>query len=151
MFVTASPSVPKRLEPVVKRGFEYWNSVLGKTAFLATPGLELEPGETGTSWIILVGVESEYRKTSCAFTSLQWHTYNSCIFETWVKINPKCLDRKEAWLESLIRHEAGHALGLRHSDELFELMYPTLQDSLQHPVDASEGEIRAVRKLYGVK
>ncbi len=53
-------------------------------------------------------------------------------------------------LQTVIRHEVGHALGLNDSADFTALMSYKMESTMQHPVDANEKEIKAIRILYGL-
>jgi len=50
-----------------------------------------------------------------------------------------------AALETIVRHELGHALGLAHSTATEDLMYPIIKTNFPY---ISECDVSAMEKLY---
>ena len=48
-------------------------------------------------------------------------------------------------LETIVRHELGHALGLAHSTAPEDLMYPTIETNFPY---ISECDVDAIERLY---
>lgn len=149
-FVGASPSVPPRLRPMVRDSFLYWNEAVGKRFFVYTDDVDWEFDDKKYGGVIVVSVDPSYKRSSAANTNIRW-LGNGCMKDSFITVNPKSVDMTTDAFQTLMRHEVGHLLGLRHRDLFTELMSPTTDTTFWKPQNASEEEIRLVRELYGVK
>lgn len=157
-FVIADES-PEKLKEALKRGVLYWNEAIGHDIFFdfGDVGLTLD-GEYSSAFY-MVGVVSELplsRKNRamnshpCGRTAIKFNSVTGCISSAKIRISMMCAgDINE--FETMVRHEAGHVLGLSDTVDFTALMSGNIERTMQHPVDANEAEIKAVKKLYGLE
>lgn len=71
-----------------------------------------------------------------------------------VEMAPHLAGARTEWIDSIVRHELGHVLGLAHSIDRTSLMFsvwPTGEEhSSVHPIDLSESESGMLLELYGL-
>lgn len=136
----------------ISDGIEYWNDIAGKRVFMFVGVLDFETPEEGLPGIVVIDSSDEYTRTSCAHTTLRWDQETGCMTKVIVHLNQACLNRHEPnYIETLVRHELGHVMGLRHNLDKGGLMYPKLQDKATHPVNISNQEMQSFMELYGEK
>ena len=62
-----------------------------------------------------------------------------------IEMHPRLRDAPIAWVESIMRHELGHVLGLPHGDGVMRRHWPThVRRMIRHPIDATGRQIRAI-------
>jgi len=128
--------------------FDYWNDATGKTLFVdigADHGLEMSDATAGK--FLTVRFE-EFEGTANARAYYRT-ALNGCLVNVRIVVNPSGLDDTKL-LETVLRHEIGHALGLRDQRiDNSRLMYYSIDRTRQHPIDATDVEIEQVQRLYG--
>jgi len=149
-FAGVSPSIPIRLHASVRGAFEYWNEAIGKQIFLYVGEQPWEYDSEEYGGITIVSGEENYPRKSLAYASMEWMP-DGCIKIANIVVNPKAFDRDMASFNTLMRHEIGHLLGLRHRDLFTEIMNPKASITPREPQSASQEEIRLLKELYGVK
>lgn len=140
-----SKDVPKSHRAAIKRSFLYWNEVLGRKVYFSMGELDYASNEPAIFGLVIIN--ASYRDGGYAETLLKWNK-KSCIKSARIFIKPHSFNKDINVFETIMRHEAGHALGIRHSDIFTDLMWHKLEKTQQHPVDASDREIEVIRFLY---
>jgi hypothetical protein len=133
-------SVPSEYRPVIESAMKKWGQAAGKTLFQVVsqsyPGPD-KPRQDGLNVIYWLNTWDSNRSTEQGRTSVYW--LGNEIRETDIRINafnfdyyidePKSL--RDVHFESLIIHELGHVLGLKHRDEGQSVMGTYLAVSAQ--------------------
>jgi len=165
-----APDTPIELHQPIKDSADYWNSILGYEIFLYA-------GDVGTMLSKMAGdrkltaedysVDSKYlkgvlaiglvdhignrSKSKCGRLRGRFNSTSKCATKNSIIISRSC----EGWedvdsFETIVRHEMGHLLGLGDSADFTALMSRNIEPTMQHPVDANNIEIKAVRQLYNI-
>ena len=139
----------------IYKAFNYWNTVIERKVFINFGTIPWRVHSPYTRGFIPVSVLSRNDPwisdlESCGKTLLSYDI-NRCITSAKIAIVGECIKSLDR-LNSMVRHEIGHVLGLNNkSSHTPYLMNKNVERSVQHPVDASEEEIKAVRRLYGLE
>lgn len=130
-------SVPEQFIPVIESSFRVWEESAGKQLFYIAgiSGGPNEPRRDGVNTIYWMNTWESNRSQEQARTSVYWE--GDEIRESDMRINAKDftfydqvpVDGKDVHLESLIVHELGHVLGLKHQDGASSVMATYLQSS----------------------
>jgi hypothetical protein len=123
-------SFPAAMLPALQKAMARWDLVLGRTAFrIAQTGYQSSsPAQDGVNVMYWLKTWEANKTTEQARTSVYW--VGDQIKEADIRINSKnfnfYLDTATAGnsvhLESLLVHELGHVLGLKHRDEAGSVM-----------------------------
>lgn len=136
------PDVEEEHAQIIIDGFLYWNDALGTQVFSYAGRAKAERLE---QHILPVTTTDQYQPW-CGVTIYN-KLFNGCIFKNAIVLATSsekcCSDNK---FETVVRHEAGHALGLDHDDAEDALMYPAVQPKYPHPRPASEKELVDVQR-----
>jgi hypothetical protein len=137
----------------IKDGVLYWNDALGKETFLYGGHVNFGINDPFGGGFLAVGIVPDlpqYRNVyPCAITRMNVAT-NGCVMRVLIKIRKSCTSDPDV-LQTIVRHEVGHVLGLNNSSDFTTLMSCRLEETMQHPVDATEEEVKAVKQLYGLQ
>ena len=126
--------------------FDYFNKILGRRAFIHVGDLDYRRGDAEAGAFITVSVR-EINKNG-ASTNVKYR--EECITKADVEINSPSLNLTQDEIESIVRHEVGHILGMQHNPDLDSLMYRYVDMSLfgKHPKDLMDKEVKALRDYY---
>jgi hypothetical protein len=147
-----SYTVPEKYRSIVDSGMKYWNTTINKKFFVNIGTVNYSPIDTETNGFIVIGLlgdNSPLKNSACGASSIYFNQSTSCIGVAKIYINEKCLNLSPGMIETIVRHEAGHILGLGHSNIFTDIMWTKLEPTMQHPVDASKEEIERIYKIYG--
>lgn len=139
----------------IRDAFQYWNTVTGKDLFFDLGVVPWEINDPLTNGFIPVDVMSiddpwlsqHLKVRSCGALLRSPPNRTGCVGLAKIVAVAECVDSLEK-LNTILRHEIGHLLGLKDTPDFTKLMSVRVENTLQHPVDASKEEIDAVIKLY---
>ena len=144
VFYVIDDKVPERFYDDIHKGMTYWNNQLDHSIFIYG---NVQKDPESSSHILVIKSE-KLDKNKCAIAVIKsWE--DGCCLEMDIILSTQCFRRTNPEMETLIRHEAGHILGLNNSSNQRHLMYESVLMNLSHPVDAREEELEAVREIYG--
>ncbi len=89
------------------------------------------------------GITISYANIGGLMGSVYWEIDECRIIAAHILINPK-LVRTRATLQVVLLHELGHALGLLHTRDSQDVMYPVIYGNSR----LSDGDKAAMRGLY---
>lgn len=139
-------SIPAEMIPAIEAAIHVWELAEGRPLFRITNrNVEgpLSPRQDGTNVIYWMNTWEAEKASEQARTSVYW--VGDRIREADIRINDKKFDfyvteaakDKDIHLESLLVHELGHVLGMRHKDDAPSVMATylasnTLRDKLSN-------------------
>lgn len=128
---------PPSMLPALQRAISHWDQVLGRPSFriLQTGYQSSSPRQDGVNVIYWMNTWEPEKSTEQARTSVYW--IGDQIREADVRINDKNFNLylntptspSDVHLESLLLHELGHVLGLKHKDDNGSVMGTYLASS----------------------
>ena len=156
-FAIAEDSDP-RFEQLIKDSVLYWNVAIGYEVFVdyGHTGYTLQDPEAVA--VVMLGAVSDIESSDsnrqnnvmpCGRAS-QGVTIDGCVAKASVEINTGCTERTDI-LQTIVRHEMGHILGLRDDIDFTTLMSYKIEGTVQHPVDANVGEVLKIKQLYNLE
>jgi hypothetical protein len=122
----------------VKAGMAFWERWVGRTLFV----------EAYPAHLTFLNYTDTYYGRAGAITSSKWDA-NGCILSSVVLFMTP-LDYWPEWKSAhIIEHELGHTMGLDDVDNRFHIMYRNATGV--NAEEPSEGEIEALKRIYGKK
>ncbi|MEZ0393176.1 MAG: matrixin family metalloprotease [Pseudobdellovibrionaceae bacterium] len=123
-------SFPPQMLPALQAAIDHWQSVIGRPVFrIAQTGYQSSgPRQDGVNVIYWMQNWEAEKATEQARTSVYW--VGDQIREADVRLNNKNFNfylgqsgsSKDVHMESLLVHELGHVLGLKHKDDSQSVM-----------------------------
>jgi len=153
--VGISDDTPGKFHAPIVNAISYWEEATGVDGIFVYAGVvPFTIDSNYINGIVGIGVVSELKSSKpnthpCGRTYIAWDSHN-CIVKAKIRLNLECSGNMDEF-QTVIRHEIGHVLGLDDSVDFTALMSHALEPTMQHPVDANEEEIRAVKALYKLK
>ena len=143
-------NVPEEYRESIRKGFKYWNDEFQESIFFDFGDIDWSwgPQSTETDGFLAVGIVSDEDFPSpeaCAVASIR-HKYD-CYTVVKIFLRKRCMKDSEK-IQTIIRHEAGHVLGLAHFPARWSLMYSKALSNEFHPVSATSRELLEIWNLY---
>jgi hypothetical protein len=150
---TVPADTPEELHDIIIDEVEYWNRVMGKKIFYNTDNMGYSMGSTYLYGVYTIGTVPEltgssWRTKTCGKT--KYDHRNNCFISVRTEIDIKCTEDPNL-LRTIVRHEVGHALGLCDRTDITGIMRSSVSKTEHHPLDVTEDEIEALKKLYTKK
>lgn len=147
---TIPSDTPKELHDIIKTEVEYWNKVIGKKVFYNTDNMGYTIDSSYLYGVYVIGTvpkltDSSWRTKTCGRTKYDYR--DNCFISAHTEIDIRCTVDTNL-LQTIIRHEVGHALGLRDRIDISGVMRGTINKTEHHPIEATKSEIEALKKLY---
>ncbi len=123
--VSFVPNVPEALRKQALAGFQYWNEVTGEELFMSGPDLAEDVPALSIRGAVEVALAvPEMLDPEVLGITYMFPAPDGCLMATRVEYNPSWFARLSYdGRTSVIRHEAGHVLGIMHTPRHGDLMY----------------------------
>ncbi|MGE5086436.1 MAG: matrixin family metalloprotease [Bacillota bacterium] len=147
---------PPEYEPSLRSAAHTWEEAAGMTLFNISEGStdSTSSAKNGTNLVSWNSTWDESKKDLQAVTSLYWN--GTQINEADLAVDARYFsyftDQPEAntdqvHLQSLLLHELGHVLGLKHRNVLPTVMWPILDSSIKRD-SLSDSDIKSLKCEY---
>lgn len=136
--VIANSSVVFRTRKNIGLSIEYWESNINKRLF------SFRDGPVPINSVVVYRVDDDGKLSS---RDIIVSNARKCIVGARIYLRNKAFE-DEGVLQTIIRKELGYVLGLNSSSDFTNLMYPDVDMTLQHPLDANQEQIDAIDSLY---
>jgi len=150
-FIVASRDMGPEAANLLCKAGDYWNQALGKRVFMCL-GMQSNEIIEMIQTVVIQTHWADQAEFSSGHVAANYAGYvdmrNGCLLHAVIRVGDSYIGDWEV-VETLLRHELGHALGLTDSITFGRLMLGGLDDQQQHPQDAAPEEIEALKELYG--
>ena len=145
---TVYSDLPDHIKIAIKNGFNYFNRVLGYDRFVYAGESTLTYDSIDDNKIITVCPSGNDKKGAIAI--FLYGGNSGCMIKNGIQLRPDIVKLNRAIVESFIRHEIGHVLGMKHSPIYSDLMYFSINITVQsdHPKSLSDDEKEALITIY---
>lgn len=134
----------------LRASWNYWNASTGQSLFYDGGAVDTEPAESIVKIQVQPGKMYYKGKEVCGKTDYLVRLPDGCITCQVIVLSGYCLNHSSAaGIETVIRHELGHALGFVHAESANGLMYEETALYRSEPKDLSEEELMDVLSVYG--
>jgi len=153
--VVLASDVPEYDVLTIRSAIEYWNMELGNRILIYSRKTNIPSEELAYGNFIIIralsGKENAPKPETLATTRPIMHRTRHCMAGAVITYFPERFNRNYHTLRQTIAHETGHALGLNHSPFLGDLMYEAVSSQVIFVARASQDNIKALKKVYGLK
>ncbi len=154
--VVVDPEFAKEFYDVAVAAAEVWNSTAGKKLLVIekmSADVNRNPAQDSSSGLYWRTSWAKDKSTQQAITTIFYKT--NSISEGDIKVNAQDFDfysenpnsLREVHMESLLIHEFGHLLGLKHSGTMGSVMWATLPSTIERKV-ISESDLKSLNCEY---
>ena len=143
--------VPVHLKSSIIESANYWNETL-ETKVFVYGGQFKSDGINNLSYLIAFDIgnfSGPWGKHYCQFNNFKF-LQSGCLMGSKAIIQQSCTDKPNIF-KTYVRKSFGLVLGLNQTMTLGNLMYRSSQPHAQHPIDASNAEIRAAQYILNNK
>jgi predicted Zn-dependent protease len=151
-------NVPDNLYTTIDSGFQHWNDIFVNEIFVNVDETH-NAVEWNPSCMVNVTVEKHSmmpdrwdelnRRWVRMAGFITKKTRNGCVTNAQIVVSD-LYDSRPDMLQTVVRHEIGHMFALRDTIDYMSLMYRFVLQDMQHPIDVSDEEIKALKCLYGL-
>ncbi len=147
--------VPENVKTIIIRSFKYWDDLTEKNLFFYMGITNWSSDDIRSGIIVVVDIKElktvEHEANGAlAYTNLIWYTISGCLSNGGITIYKSSLELSDDRLESIIKHEVGHILGLGHSPHSRDLMHEVIR-VFDRKKDLTEWELKAFKIYYDNK
>jgi predicted Zn-dependent protease len=152
MVIVAS-DIPIEHHISIQSAIDYWNTTLGSRVLIFAGTAEEFTSKTEehyplifiSQWPDKRSEEPDDRGIEIPYTNEQ----DTCLIGNRISYFLKRIFGA-AQLETIIRHELGHALGLAHNPNKETLMYHEIEDNINETLDIEQREVCALKNIYNL-
>lgn len=137
---------------IINQAISYWNNTSKQRQYffnLGTISSEVESYAFTSIQIVdqLTKQTIGGIKQVCGDSYLLINNTTGCINKVIIRISKQCT-KDSGILETVVRHELGHALGLADTNDFTKLMFHNTEPTVQHPVNVSWSNLMTLESMY---
>ena len=153
--VVMDSSIPEEFRPAVRNAMKYWNDFSGKELFMSLGVMSSETITKHPKWFMVIETLPAEKwphpvSNSCGTIEFFFRTDTNCITSGKISLLERCMQHRNQTeaLESVVRHELGHLLGLPEAPEGSQTVMCPRSWFGQLPAVANEKDLELLNKLY---